>query len=478
MSMGWFVFIVFLVLVVWVGGDLYERLKGHFVGITMPGNDGLMRGTAFVVHSKKTQSDDMRITIGNVPISDASASTHISFAGSTGTGKSNALKEVAATVVRRVDEAGDKVIAVDFRGELLSLFGGESDLILNQFDKRDVKWNPFSEVFDPRFDFEMLAHSFYPHKPTKSPEWDDYAENMLANIMRKLYESGETSPAKVIELVSKTDRKSLEEFLAGTSSAIESSGDATKMFTDVRGVLANGLKAWYTMSPDGTFSVRRWIREKDGGILWLPYMPQHKQALKHVVSGIVDLLIVETLSLPDSKGKRIWLLVDEATAIGKLPSILDGMAQGRKPGLVSIVCFQSYAQLRMTYGEDEAQALVSNCRTKLVLPQGSHLDAEFWANELGKREYVQEERSSSSNRGSSSSMTHPGSTNEGSSDSVNFRIKTDHVVLPSELIDMPDNTGYLRVAGSGGIARVRIPFLDLEPIADNYIPAPTHIKES
>ena len=71
----------------------------------------LMRGEhirgAAIVSGTRSKNDD-EITIGGVAISDESASKHIGFAGSTGSGKSTALREVLCTLACRVRERGDR----------------------------------------------------------------------------------------------------------------------------------------------------------------------------------------------------------------------------------------------------------------------------------------------------------------------------------------------------------------------------------
>ena len=127
----------------------------------------LMRGEhirgASIVSGTRSR-DAMEITIGGIPISDESASKHFGFAGSTGSGKSTALREVLCTLACRVRERGDRVICVDNRGEFMSVFGSPDDTILNPFDGRSVTWNPFAEVRDENSDFRMLARSLYPQK--------------------------------------------------------------------------------------------------------------------------------------------------------------------------------------------------------------------------------------------------------------------------------------------------------------------------
>ena len=443
----------------------------------------LMRGEhirgAAIVSGTRSKNDD-EITIGGISISDESASKHLGFAGSTGSGKSTALREVLCTLACRVRERGDRVICVDNRGEFLSIFGSPSDTILNPFDGRSVTWNPFAEVRDEKSDFRMLSRSLYPQKQNSQPEWDDFAKTLFGNVLMKLFYM-KPDPAEVLRLITLAEREEIEAFLDGTSSSISSSQENSKMFGGIRSTLAQALDAWYSLPVDGSFSLRRWVHEGEG-FLWLPYRPAQRASLQYLISGWIDLLINEILALDEDRSRKIWLICDELTAIGQIPSLIDALTLGRKPGLSVLMCFQSIAQLNDVYGKERAQTVISNARTKLVLAQGSHLDAQFWSDEIGKREYKEDEFSESSNSGSSMGQGH--SRSAGSSDSVSHRVKQDHLVLPSELVDLPDNSGFLRVAGSGGITPVSLQRIDLPrvmapfvPIDDSPEPEPVSVGE-
>ena len=83
-------------------------------------------------------------------------------------------------------------------------------------------------------------------------------------------------------------------------------------------------------------------------------------------------------------------------------------------------------------------------------------------------EHREDEHSESSNSGSSMGQGH--SLSAGNSDSVSHRVKQDHLVLPSELVDLPDNTGFLRVAGAGGITPVSLQRIDLPRVMSPFVP--------
>lgn len=428
-------------------------------------NEGLLRGTAFVEHKRERREHE--ITIGGVPLSDESCSKHIAYAGSTGTGKSKGMTEALMTIGDRVDQRGDLMICIDNSGEFMSRFFMDGDKILNPFDKRSVLWNPFNEIRDSRIDFRMIAKSLYPAKANSQPEWDDFAKNLFSNVFQKLRENGSRSAGEFMRLITMADKEELEDFLKGTSSSITSSAENSRMFASVRSTLANALDTWMILEDGGNFSIRNWVRNHDGEsqVLWIPYMPSHKASLEFLIAGWIDLAINEVLSLGENRKRKIWLLIDELVAIGKIQSIIDGLTLGRKPGLSVLVGFQSIAQLKKLYGEHDAQTIVSNVRNKLVLGQGSHLDATFWAEELGKRDWVQ--REGGDNTGSA---VNDGKSSSSWGDSTSYRVRTDFAVTPSELLDLPDMEGYLRVAGAGGITRVITPFNELPIICEPYIP--------
>lgn len=456
---------------------LGDWFRNRFFPTQDDANKTLVRGTALLTRPRKRASE-FDITIGGVPISDEEASKHIAFAGAIGTGKSNSGKETMITLVRRVEERGDLVICIDSRAEYMSMFGSDADDILNPFDGRSVNWNPFAEVRDPRIDFRMLARSLYPAKPNSQPEWDEFGKNLMANVLMKLAgdRARPADPREVLRLITLSEKAELDEFLKGTSSSIMTSADNSRMFASVRSTLSQALDTWFILNAGGSFSIREWVKKKEGGFLWIPYMPTHRASLEYLIAGWIDLAINEILSLGDARGgRKIWLFIDETTAIGKIPSLIPGLTMGRRHGLTILMAFQSVAQFYQGYGQHEAQTIISNARTKLVLSQGSHLDAQFWAEELGKREDLREERSEGNSSGSSSGIGHS-SSNSGSNNGISYRYHTDHIVMPSELQGLHDNTGFLRIAGEPGIRFVRIPIHQIEKQFEPYVPSKDTVK--
>ncbi len=93
--------------------------------------------------------------------------------------------------------------------------------------------------------------------------------------------------------------------------------------------------------PDGGFSIRDWLEDPNGGNLFITWREDMKDAMKPLLSAWVDVLCTSMLSLPESRERRLWLLIDELASLEKLPSLLDALTKGRKHGLRIVAGLQS-----------------------------------------------------------------------------------------------------------------------------------------
>ena len=76
---------------------------------------------------------------------------------------------------------------------------------------------------------------------------------------------------------------------------------------------------------------------------------------------------IMSLSEATRKNKRpIWVLIDEAGSIGKLPILGDVLARGRSKGIQCTLIIQSEGQLDATYGRDMCRSIKDCCKTTIV----------------------------------------------------------------------------------------------------------------
>ena len=86
------------------------------------------------------------VTLAGVPIPSGDETKHFKLIGTTGTGKSTAIRELLAQALRR----GDRAVISDPDGGYLSQFlhAYRGDVILNPFERDSLRWDPFAELHD------------------------------------------------------------------------------------------------------------------------------------------------------------------------------------------------------------------------------------------------------------------------------------------------------------------------------------------
>ncbi len=373
---------------------------------------------------------------------------HILIPATTGSGKSQAIHFLLDRILEGIDAnpEQEKALITDPNGQFAgSRAHPKNDRILNPFDRRSKRWNPFCEVKSD-YDYKLLASAVIPSiegTGREESEWRRYAQTMLEAIMKGLLQEGRPDPREVQRLLSSADPGALAPFLGGTPSESLLAPGNERFLGGVIGVLSNALAAWEFLEPDGDFSIREWVRSGTG-VLFLTYTDAQIEALRPLLGCWLSLAIRETLSLPielDKKGmslRRMWFVMDELDSLGTVYGLTDALSRGRKPGLAVISAIQSTAQLRIRYGKDGAQALMACFVNKLVMRQGDFEDAKHWSDYLGQFE---EERLVQTHSVSSS----------GETTGTQSRREIRQLVLPSELQEIPKFCGYARISGLPGI---------------------------
>jgi hypothetical protein len=378
------------------------------------------------------------LTLGGIRIPAELETLHWLFAGTTGTGKTTAIEELLDGIVERSERA----IICDPNGSYLSRFGVEGDRLLNPFDHRSEKWKLFSEIHRD-YDADRLARSVVPDGHGDAAAWNGYAQTLLAELLRTLIRSGDTTTEQLLYWATIASPEELGKRLAGTPAAGLFDSDASKALASTRYVLAAHLAPQRHLM-EGGFSLRDWL-ETDTGSLYLTWRTDMQTALAPLLATWVDVLASAILSLAPSQERRIWLIIDELAAIGKLSSLEPALTMGRKNGLCIVAGLQSTAQLDRIYGKDSAQVLRACFRNILVLAiaKTDPETSEALSRSLGDREVRYEEESRSMGAG-------------GNTRNVSVRQVNERVVMPAEIAALPNLVGYLALAGDLPIQKIKL----------------------
>ena len=407
------------------------------------GDVTFLRGTKVVSRARLSWTTRERgaaqISVAGVPMPSAIETLHLLVAGSTGSGKSVLIREMAYSALLR----GDRIVVADPNGDMLAKFHRPGDIILNPYDSRGLGWTFFNEI-RAEYDFKRFALSLVPRGQTKEEEeWCSYARLLLRETAHKLSLIGKRSVAELFRWTTIATPSDLQAFLANTAAESLFVG-ADKALASARFVLSAKLPEHLSM-PAGDFSLRSWLANPAGGNLFITWREDMAEALRPLISAWVDVLCTSILSLREDRHRRIWMFLDELASLEKLPSLEDAATKGRKAGLRIVAGLQSTAQLEQIYGREEAQTLRS-CFRSLVVLGGAKTDpktTEDMSQSLGEHEIEREGLSKT--RGA-----------KGDTTSSQLQRVRERVVLPSEIASLPDLTGYVAFAGHYPIAKVKL----------------------
>jgi type IV secretory pathway TraG/TraD family ATPase VirD4 len=387
------------------------------------------------------------LTLASVPIPAGDETKHFKLIGTTGTGKSTAIRELLRQAIQR----GDRAMFADpdggYRNEFYHRYRG--DVVINPFDPDSVQWDLFGEIQN-RYDADELASGLIPDcEDASAREWRAYARTFLAAMIRGCHARNLRSLQELWRLLTAAPAEELRPWVAGTPAQPFLDGDNARMFGSIRAVLSSAIAALEFVQSQraAAFSVRRWIREADHcGNLFMPYKSNQIAALRSIIATWVRLAIFEAMSQPEGRDQRLWIVVDELDALGAIDGLKDALARLRKFGGRCVLGFQSVAQVSSTYGAGPAQTLVENCGNTLILRcSGSENGgtSQFASRLIGDREVLRLQTSRGSDReGAFSSRSGRRSRN------ITEQRVTEAAVMPSELEQLPDLCGYLKTASS------------------------------
>jgi type IV secretory pathway TraG/TraD family ATPase VirD4 len=396
--------------------------------------------------SKKAAQADERIQIGQVSLPHWMESRHIMLSGSTGAGKTVALRRI----VGQLRERGDVAVVIDAAAELMSEFGRQRDVILSPIDARSRMWEPRHEIETPA-DLPRLAQALIPRAPSAEGEtWAGYARSLVQAALQKSDGLTELCELLFYHPTHPKDPKnptgdSLAETLSDTAAARLFEEGAARMLASILSIISTNL-GWLKFAADvqgSPWSARRWASKIDDGEaswIWLPIRADHVQMLAPYAIAVIEQVITQVLSLPPHDSRRVWLVVDELGAYPQISSLVPALTQGRKFGIRATLGMQSVSQLQASYGHVGAQTLLSCLSTKLLLRAGDSETAAWASREIGEREV----RRRSETRGE-----HGKSENE--------HVAVEAAVLPSEFRNLPDRRGFLLLPGDYPAGRVQLP---------------------
>ena len=348
---------------------------------------------------------------------------HISFAGASGTGKTQAINSLLTQLQQKRQQ---KCLILDLNGQYYSRFGREDDIILSLYDKRTRAWNFWSEDAPAEFFSEALI---------ETDGNDKFFAPAGRGLLTDLLRINSNLEGLWQDLTSET--KDLMKKLKGGISPSLISGD-----DQAAGVMATAslqlnflqhLNHWCENSEP--FRITDWCTNQSENWIFLIVRDRDLAASKPLLRTWVDLTTLGVLQREENHFyPHLWLIADELPGLGRLPTLGKLLSQGRKYRATALVGYQTSGQIEELYGQDGAKEILQGLQNKFVFRCSDSDTSKKASLELGEQEL--EEISTS---------IQFGQLNSSDRNSLNRSIKTRPVVMPSQIQNLPDLQAYIKL---------------------------------
>ena len=381
-----------------------------------------------------------KITIAGIPRIIESETMHTMIAGSTGGGKTVAASEQLDQY--RAD--GWKMLIYDPKPEFIRRFYRPGDIILNPFDTRTEYWSPFSEIRSV-YDFDIMAQNMVPMPPeTQDKYWIEGARTVLSVIMQYLAKTNQASNANLVDAVIRLDKENLAQILDGTEAGRHVDIDAPKTSAGILSSAVNAVKGlkFYDAEGKKPFSLSAWMAdESDQRTVFITSKAKQQETLSPIIAAQINTAADACVDLPEDKHRKIGFIFEELPTIARLTKLENLMRLGRDRGARVVIMFQMYSQLKTIYGPEVAKTLVGLCNTKLVFRVPEPETAKWLSDNLGQEEIHEAQEGSSQ-----------GVNTQRDGMNISNQRKEKAVVLPSEILNLADNHGFLFLPGPWPVA--------------------------
>jgi len=421
--------------------------------------DRRLRGAALVTGKELkalmvARGDCSPYSLAGVPMRKQSETLHTLIAGAQGTGKSQQF----FALMKQVRARGKRAIVYDPTGEFTQAFYREGrDILMNPLDARSPNWNIWSEI-SKDYHFDNMANGLIPDPAKADPFWAQAGRMVLKDVYRVLGQAGLRTNLDLYNAIARSNLEALHALLQGTAGAtyVDPSTERTGM--SLKMTVQNQLESFRFLHDEGQpFSIRQWVHEDSDAWMFITAREAMREAMKPLLSLWIDTAIKAVLDLEPIHQERLWFFIDELPTLQKLDILKLALTNTRKYGLCCVVGVQDFSQVYEIYGHDLAKTIISGCQTKLLLRVTDGAAAKLLADLMGQAEMDEKEETVSY-----------GLVDLRDGVSVFARRAMRDVVLTSEILTLPDMSGYLVVPGDYPIGRVQYAYVPTPKVADGF----------
>ncbi len=279
-------------------------------------------------------------------------------------------------------------------------------------DGRTARWNPFGYVsrgWARRVnDLQRIADMLYPDPGDEQTFWVASARSVFLGIALYLFETP-SLPCTIAEVMRQGMATEDEGFVEHWKRVIEGrqahgnplSPECVRSLRElfdlynttassIRKTFTSRLELWQNPILDAATSTNdfdlRELRRKPMSI-YLGVSPDDLHRLRPVLSLFLEQALgLQTRELPEHNPAlkyQIMMLLDEFTALGKIPIVPETIAYLPGYNVRTVLVIQTPAQLRAVYGVDQAETMLKSLAARIVFAPKDFGDAREISDELG-----------------------------------------------------------------------------------------------
>ena len=389
------------------------------------------------------------LSIGNINIPTDTECKHILVFGASGSGKSVLLSQFLNQINTYSQKYNDKrhYIITDVKPEFVGKFAKPDDYIFCPFDKRSISWSIFNDI-DDISDYDTFASILFEQEGAKDPFWGLAAGAIFADGLKYLDLQGRKTNQDILEFFKQPSEDLIDAINSLPPALITSKqyvNAPENTFASILATLASGLKPFMHLkdSTDNSavFSFKKYIREEyqrtNGTIpnLYLLVPANRQRIMAPLLSLVMDIMINEALTLPESQNCRLYFIIDEIGSVNKIQLLPDLITKGRSYGISILALTQDPGLLREKYGPQVMQSFLNNFGTQIVLRINDAATAKELADNFGVEEIIEYKES----------IQLP--QNGSPIPSISQDTTTKSLILPSQLQSLPPFKGYGKILG-------------------------------
>ena len=385
------------------------------------------------------------IKFSGLPLVKDSERKHILITGTTGSGKTNMLNELLPQIRKKQDRA----IIVDLTGGFTDrFFDPKCDKLLNPFADNTEHWLPWNDCVAVS-DFDDIASSFSSYNPRLDDFFAKTAELVLAEGLRLYQDSRDIK--KLIYSIIYSNNKEFARMFQNTAVSGIISSSAPETSSGIQATIGKNIAALKYLQPNGNFSIRKWFNEETGW-LFITASPNQRVTLRPLIASWISIAIKALMdrNVNNSNNaykvhENMWFIIDELPALQKITALPIALAESRKYGGCFVTAIQNIYQLEEIYGSAGSSSMLDLFGSKFIFRVSDQQTAHRSALMLGEQEIIETQENLSY-----------GSNTMRDGVNMNNLEKRKLLVMPSEIMNLPDLTCYVKLAGNVPITKLQI----------------------